>query len=69
MGTYRNDREIVKIMQQEIMDDILKIFPDTEVKDRDDLMSILYRICESTSERFVMIIDDRSCQNRSLTSR
>ena len=34
---FRNEREIVKIMQQEIMDDVLKIFPDTEVKDRDDL--------------------------------
>ena len=55
---FRNEREIVKIMQQEIMDDVLKIFPDTEVKDRDDLMSILYRICESTGERFVMIIDE-----------
>ena len=55
---FRNEREIVKIMQQEIMDDVLKIFPDTEVKDRDDLMSFLYRICESTGERFVMIIDE-----------
>ena len=55
---FRNEREIVMIMQQEIMDDVLKLFPDTEVKDRDDLMSILYRICESTGERFVMIIDE-----------
>ena len=55
---FRNEKEIMKIMQHEIMDDVLKIFPDTEVKERDDLMSILYRICESTGERFVMIIDE-----------
>ena len=41
---FRNEKEIVKIIQQEIMDDVLKIFPDIEVKERDDLMSILYRI-------------------------
>ena len=55
---FRNEKEIVNIIQQEIMDDVLKIFPDIEVKERDDLMSILFRICDSTGERFVVIIDE-----------
>ena len=55
---FRNEKEIVKIMQQEIIDDVLKVFPDIEVKERDDLMSILYSICERTDERFLMIIDE-----------
>ena len=55
---FRNEREIVSIIQQDIMNDVLKNFPDIEVEERDDLMSILYRISESTGERFVMIIDE-----------
>ena len=55
---FRNEKEIVNIIQQEIMDDVLKIFPDIEVKERDDLMSILFRISDSTGERFVVIIDE-----------
>ena len=55
---FRNEKEIVKIMQQEIIDDVLKTFPHIEVKERDDLMEILFRISESTGERFVMIIDE-----------
>ena len=41
---FRNEKEIVKIMQQEIIDDVLKVFPDIEVKERDDLIIILYSI-------------------------
>ena len=55
---FRNEREIVSIIQQDIMNDVLKNFPDIEIEERDDLMSILYRISESTGERFVMIIDE-----------
>ena len=55
---FRNEREIVSIIQHDIMNDVLKNFPDIEVEERDDLMSILYRISESTGERFVMIIDE-----------
>ncbi|MGM9733284.1 MAG: AAA family ATPase, partial [Prevotella sp.] len=55
---FRNEKEIVKIMQQEIIDDIMKTFPHVEVNERDDLMEILYRFSESTGERFVMIIDE-----------
>ena len=55
---FRNEKEIVKIMQQEIIDDVMKTFPNVEVNERDDLMEILYRFSENTGERFVMIIDE-----------
>ena len=55
---FRKEKEIVSLIQHYIMNDVLKIFPNVEVEERDDLMSILYRISESTGERFVMIIDE-----------
>ena len=55
---FRKEKEIVSLIQHDIMNDVLKIFPNVEVEERDDLMSILYRISESTGERFVMIIDE-----------
>ena len=55
---FRNEKEIVSLIQQDIINDVLNVFPDTEVRERDDLMSILYRISESTGERFVMVIDE-----------
>ncbi|MCI5579965.1 MAG: ATP-binding protein [Phocaeicola plebeius] len=55
---YRNSKEIVSLIQHEIMEDILDVFPETRRKERDDLMSLLYRISERTDERFVMIIDE-----------
>ncbi|MDY3847170.1 MAG: AAA family ATPase [Prevotella sp.] len=55
---FRKEKEIVSLIQQDIMNDVLKIFPNIEVEERDDLMSVLYRISESTGERFVMIIDE-----------
>ena len=55
---YRGDRNIVKLIQHEIMDEVLDVFPEIKVKERDDLMDILYRISESTGERFFMIIDE-----------
>ena len=55
---YRGEREIVSLIQHEIMDDIVEVFPDTKIKERDDLMDVLYNINESTGDRFVMIIDE-----------
>ena len=55
---YRGERDIVRYIQQDVMDEVLDVFPDVKVKERDDLMSILYRISESTGERFFMIIDE-----------
>ena len=55
---FRKEKEIVKIIQNKIINDILAEFPQIGRQDDDDLMEILYRISESTGERFVMIIDE-----------
>ncbi len=55
---YRRDKDIVNLVQQAVMDEVLEVFPETKVKERDDLMDVLYRISEHTGERFVMIIDE-----------
>ena len=55
---YRRERDIVSFIQQDVMSDILDVFPEIKVKERDDLMNCLYRISENTGERFIMIIDE-----------
>ena len=55
---YRREKDIVSRIQYDIMEEVLSFFPETTVRERDDLMDILYRISESTGERFVMIIDE-----------
>lgn len=55
---YRGEKEIVKQIQNRIINDILIEFPLIHRQEDDDLMDILYRISERTGERFVMIIDE-----------
>ena len=55
---YRGERDIVKRIQNRIIKDVLDVFPQINIQDDDDLMDILYRISDSTGERFVMIIDE-----------
>ena len=55
---YRKEREIVKFVQHDIMDEVLSLFPDTVTKERDDLMDVLNRISQKTGECFFMIIDE-----------
>ena len=55
---YRGERDIVKLVQKRIIKEILGIFTQITAQDDDDLMDILYRISDSTGERFFMIIDE-----------
>ena len=55
---YRGEKNIVKLIQNRIIKEILGVFPQISAQDDDDLMDILYRISESTGERFFMIIDE-----------
>ena len=55
---YRKEKDIVNLIQQDIMEDVLEVFPEIKVKERDDLMDILYRISSCSGERFVMVIDE-----------
>ena len=55
---FRNETEIVNIIQNKIINDVLLEFPQIIRQEDDDLMEILSRISQSTGERFVMIIDE-----------
>ena len=55
---YRGEREIVKLIQKRLIKEILGVFTQITAQDDDDLMDILYRISDSTGERFFMIIDE-----------
>ena len=55
---YRGEKDIVRRIQESVMEDARDVFPDIKVREGDDLMDILFRISESTGERFVIIIDE-----------
>ncbi len=55
---YRREKDIVSLVQQDIMAEILSVFPEVRPRERDDLMDILYRVSERTGERFIMIVDE-----------
>ena len=55
---YAGRDDIVDLMQKEMMEDIAEDYPDTEVKDNDDLMALLLRIAKKKGEKFVMVIDE-----------
>ena len=56
--TSRSRIVIQSLIQKRIIQEVVEVFPEVKVKERDDLMDILYRISESTGERFFMIIDE-----------
>ena len=55
---FRGRQDIVDMIQAELMADVHEAYPDVPVKDGDDLMSLLLRICAKTGEAFVFIIDE-----------
>ena len=55
---YEKDSDIVNIMQHTVMDEICELYPDIKVKESDDLMDILFKVADSTGDRFIMIIDE-----------
>ena len=56
--TRFHDDDIVGILDTELKTDVLKAYPDVEVREVDDLMSSLIHIAEQTGEQFVFIIDE-----------
>lgn len=55
---YKNNPEIVSLLQKEIIDELLVTYPDITLGERDDLMNVLIKICEQTGEKFICIIDE-----------
>jgi len=55
---YKNDRNIVKIIQQAIKEEVCKLYPDINIKDSYNLMDTLFEVADKTKERFMFIIDE-----------
>ena len=55
---YNNNSKIVSIIQKEIQKELLKVYPEVEPDESDDLMATLFKICDLTNEQFIMIIDE-----------
>ena len=56
--TRFHDDDIVKIMDARLKADVLEAYPDTSVREGDDLMDCLIRISAATGEQFIFIIDE-----------
>ena len=56
--TRFHDDDIVAIMDARLKADVLEAYPDTTVREGDDLMDCLIRIADATGEQFVFIIDE-----------
>lgn len=52
------DDSIVEQIQQKLKEDILKAYPQVQVRESDDLMETLLAIYAETSQQFIMIIDE-----------
>ena len=56
--TRFKDETIVRQMDEELVDDIHKAYPDVPVEEKDDLMKYLIRIVEAKGQQFIFIIDE-----------
>ena len=50
--------KIVRVIQEKIIEELRKAFPDVTYKENSDLMDTLSAICEETGEKFFFIIDE-----------
>lgn len=55
---YAGKKNLVILMQKDIMKDLSTAFPDIKPEEGDDLMDFLLSIATTTGEKFVMIIDE-----------
>lgn len=55
---YAADSHIVKYMQEEIIADLLAVYPKVERVATDDLMNIFIKIYDMTGRKFIMLIDE-----------
>ena len=55
---YRQDVEIIKYIQHNVMKELCEVYPDVKCDDEDDLMELLIRIKQHTGEKFIVLIDE-----------
>lgn len=55
---YSQDPNIVSYIQEEIMSELMTVYPEIVRSETDDLMNILKKIYDLTHEKFIMLIDE-----------
>ena len=55
---YRDDENIIWLLQQSVIKDLLNAYPTIQQEEADDLMDILLKIIEITNQKFIIIIDE-----------
>ena len=60
---------IVRIIQEKMINEIKNVFPDVKYEDQSDLMDVLSAIHEATGEKFLFIIDEWDAICREFPSR
>lgn len=58
ISRYGYDVDIVKHIQQAMLNDIQEAYPNVERKESDDLMEYCIRVHQHTQEKFIMLIDE-----------
>ena len=55
---YRNDENIVNILQNEVKEEVANVFSGVPISETDDLMAALIKVKATTNQKFFIIIDE-----------
>lgn len=65
---YKNNPEIISLLQKDVTEELLSVYPDIKLGERDDLMDVLIKISASTGEKFICVIDEWDAVLREYTN-
>lgn len=55
---YHDTLEIISLIQKDVIEEVLSVYPDMNLGERDDLMDVLCKINAKTGEKFIVLIDE-----------
>ncbi|MBQ0080431.1 MAG: AAA family ATPase [Alistipes sp.] len=55
---YKEDPQIISLLQKDVIEELLTVYPTVICGERDDLMDVLIKICAQSGEKFICIIDE-----------
>lgn len=55
---YKDSNEIISLLQKDVVEELLNVYPDIKLGERDDLMDVLCKINANTGEKFIVLIDE-----------
>ncbi|MCC8120186.1 MAG: ATP-binding protein [Bacteroidales bacterium] len=58
ISKYGHDANIVKLVQQDLIEELMEVYPNIPKGEKDDLMDYLFKIATTNQETFIMIIDE-----------